>query len=179
MDTVVRELKLNSSEKLEFLMAHINEDIRVSVKEVDCYEKYFEKILKKKYKSKFSEKYENLLQRKKQISYASISDYKNKIEEIIKRIAITDKLSDVEGKKLKRKWGFKGLHVKTNLMLAKEGAKSVKIAIKLIENVELIFNTSGSIHKSHKSLNKEFRNFNLEHPPVKKNENHKTKENSF
>lgn len=139
MDNALKELKVtDDGEKLEVLTAHINEEIRVKIQRNLAYDQYFDRIFKKKYKSKFSEKYESLLVTTKQTNFITITEYLNKIEEIIKRMKITDKLTDVDTKKIRKKWFFKNLHKETKLRLASEQKRSVKKVVKLISDFERI-----------------------------------------
>ncbi|KRH93385.1 hypothetical protein M153_9550003744, partial [Pseudoloma neurophilia] len=179
MDTVISELKLSGKEQLEFLKAHIHEDIRVKVKEAETYEKYFEKIFRRKYKSKFSEKYENLLLRTKQSNHVTIKEYKDQLDNITKRISITDKLSKVEGKQLIKKWFFKGLHMETKLMLAKEGIKSMKKAIQIIQSVELILSNAGQGKKFNQVIHKSFKNMKINDSLENTSQNFKNEKKIF
>lgn len=146
MDTIVKELKLNENEKLEFLVAHISENIRIKIKKAESYEEYFQKILKKKYRKSTSERYEEMLTRIKQSSFKQIKEYKNRLNEIIKRLKIADNLTEEEAKKIRQKTFFKRLHVETKILLAKENITKINRAIKRIECVEKILqNGQGKI----------------------------------
>lgn len=120
-DNTLKELKVTEDdEKLEILYAHVHEDIKIKVKGNANYDEYFKKIFKLKYKKSFSEKYESLLEKTKQVNFTTIKEYKTRLDAMMQRMQITDKLTEKKTKKIKKKWFFKNLHEETKIKIASE-----------------------------------------------------------
>lgn len=133
-----KELKLDDENFARVIFSNLSQKLKSKVKDLKTYEEYKIKLLKSKYRQNHIPVLERHLFRTTQSKFQYIAEYKSRIDEITKRIAIAEKMTDEETKKLRKKAFKRGLHEKTAITMSVNGIHKTKDMVKVIKKAEKI-----------------------------------------